>query len=59
VVWWSESLDTDPVVPGSIPDTTLIFREVMDLKRGPHNLVRIIEELLERNSSGSGLENGD
>jgi hypothetical protein len=27
------------------------------LERGPLSLVRIIEELLERKSSGSGLEN--
>jgi hypothetical protein len=27
------------------------------LERGPHSLVRIIEELLEWKSSGSGLEN--
>jgi hypothetical protein len=29
------------------------------MERGPLNLVSIIEELLERKSSGSGLENGD
>jgi hypothetical protein len=29
----------------------------MGLERGPLNLVATIEELLERNSSGSGLEN--
>jgi hypothetical protein len=29
------------------------------LERGPLNLVRIIEELLEWKSSGSGLENRD
>jgi hypothetical protein len=29
------------------------------LERGPLSLVRILEELLERKSSGSGLENRD
>jgi hypothetical protein len=29
----------------------------MDLERGPLGLVSTIEELLERKSSGSGLEN--
>jgi hypothetical protein len=29
----------------------------MVLELGPHSLVRINEELLERKSSGSGLEN--
>jgi hypothetical protein len=32
-----------------------IFWEVVGLERGPLSLVSIIEELLERNSSGSGL----
>jgi hypothetical protein len=36
-----------------------IFWEVVVLKRGPLSLVRIIEELLEWKSSGSGLENWD
>jgi hypothetical protein len=36
-----------------------IFWEVMGLERGPLNLVRIIEELLECKSSGSALENRD
>jgi hypothetical protein len=31
----------------------------MGLERGPLNLVSTIEELLGRNSSGSGLENRD
>jgi hypothetical protein len=31
----------------------------MDLERGPLSLVSTVEELLERNSSGSGLENLD
>jgi hypothetical protein len=34
-----------------------IFWEVVGLERGPFSLVRIIEELLEWKSSGSGLEN--
>jgi hypothetical protein len=42
--------------PGSIPGATR-FSE--GLERGPLNLVRIIEELLEWKSSGSGLVNGD
>jgi hypothetical protein len=29
------------------------------MKQGPLSLVGIIEELLERKSSGSGLENGE
>jgi hypothetical protein len=33
-----------------------IFREVVGLERGPLSLVSKIEELLGRNSSGSGLE---
>jgi hypothetical protein len=34
-----------------------IFWEVVGLERGPLSLVGTIEELLRRNSSGSGLEN--
>jgi hypothetical protein len=34
-----------------------IFWEVVGLERGPLNLVRITEELLEWKSSGFGLEN--
>jgi hypothetical protein len=34
-----------------------IFWEVMGLERGPLSLVSTIEELVERTSSGSGLEN--
>jgi hypothetical protein len=34
-----------------------IFWEVVDLEQDPLSLVRITEELLERKSSGSGLEN--
>jgi hypothetical protein len=33
-----------------------IFWEVVGLERGPLSLVSTIEELLERESSGSGLE---
>jgi hypothetical protein len=36
-----------------------IFWQVVDLKRGPLSLVITIEELLERTSSGCGLENWD
>jgi hypothetical protein len=36
-----------------------IFWEVRVLERGPLNLVRTIEELLEWKSRGSGLENRD
>jgi hypothetical protein len=36
-----------------------IFWEVVDLERGPLSLVSTIEELLERKSSGSGLEIGE
>jgi hypothetical protein len=36
-----------------------IFWEVVGLELGPLSLVRIIEELLEWKSSGSGLENRD
>jgi hypothetical protein len=48
-----------PEVPGSIPGATRFFLEVVGLERGPLSLVRIIEELLESKSSGSGLENRD
>jgi hypothetical protein len=34
-----------------------IFREAVGLERGPLSLVSITEELLGRNSSGSGQEN--
>jgi hypothetical protein len=36
-----------------------IFWDVVGLERGPLSLVRITEELLERKSSGFGLENRD
>jgi hypothetical protein len=42
-------------VTGSIPGAT-IFREVVGMERGPLSLVNTIEELLGRNSSGSGLD---
>jgi hypothetical protein len=35
------------------------FRDVVGLEQGPLSLVGTIEELLERKSSGSGLENLD
>jgi hypothetical protein len=41
---------------GSIPGATRYFLEVVDLERGSLSLVSTIEELLERKSSGSGLE---
>jgi hypothetical protein len=37
----------------------IFFLEVGGLERGPLNLVRTIEELLELKSRGSGLENRD
>jgi hypothetical protein len=36
-----------------------IFREVVGMERGPLSLVSKNEELLERKSIGSGLENRD
>jgi hypothetical protein len=36
-----------------------IFWEVVGLERGPLSLVSTVEELLGRNSSGSGLKNRD
>jgi hypothetical protein len=36
-----------------------MFREVLGLERDPLSPVRIIDELFERKSSGSGLENPD
>jgi hypothetical protein len=38
------------------PQHYQIFREVVDLERGSLSLVSTTEELLGRNSSGSGLE---
>jgi hypothetical protein len=43
--------------PGLDPRRYQIFWEVVGLERGPLSLVSTIEELLGRNSSGSGLEN--
>jgi hypothetical protein len=43
--------------PGFDSRSYKIFREVVGLERGPLNLVSTTEELLGRNSSGSGLEN--
>jgi hypothetical protein len=58
VVQWSELLATDPEARirfQALP----IFREVVGLERGPLSLVSTIKELLERNRSGSGVENRD
>jgi hypothetical protein len=54
VVQWSEFLATDLEVPGLIPGITK--RKAVGLERGPLSLVSATEELLGRNSSGSGLE---
>jgi hypothetical protein len=43
--------------PGFDSRRNQIFWEVVGLERGPLNLVRITEELLEWKSSGSGQEN--
>jgi hypothetical protein len=42
--------------PGSIPGATRFSEEVLDLEWGPLSLVSTNKELLERKSSGSGLE---
>jgi hypothetical protein len=42
--------------PGSIPGASRFSDEVVGLERGPLSPVSTIEELLERKSSGSGLE---
>jgi hypothetical protein len=42
--------------PGSDSRRYQIFWEVVGLERGPLSLVSTTEELLERKSSGSGLE---
>jgi hypothetical protein len=47
-------LATDPEVPGSIHGH--YKKKVVGLERGPLSLVSTTEELLGRNSSGSGLE---
>jgi hypothetical protein len=49
----SQFLAADPEVPGSIPGA------VVTLERDPLSLMTIIEELLGRKSSGSGLHNRD
>jgi hypothetical protein len=43
--------------PGFDSRSHQVFWEVVGLERGPLSLVSTIEELLGRNSSGSGLEN--
>jgi hypothetical protein len=43
--------------PGSIPGATRFFWEVEGLERDPLSLVSTIDELLGRNSSGSGPKN--
>jgi hypothetical protein len=43
-------------VPGFDSRRYQVFLEVVGLERGPLSLVSIIGELLERESSGSGLE---
>jgi hypothetical protein len=47
---------TDPEVQVRFP-ALQIFRQVVGLERNPLCLVNKIEELLGRESSGSGLEN--
>jgi hypothetical protein len=44
-------------VPGFYSQHYQIFLEVVSLERGPLSLVNTFEELLERNSSGTDLEN--
>jgi hypothetical protein len=48
-----------PEVLGSIPGASKFSLETVGLERGPLSLVRTTEELLGRNSSGSGQENRD
>jgi hypothetical protein len=55
VVLWSAFLATDQEVRVRFP--VLPDFLVMGLERGPLGLVNTIKELLERKSSGSGLEN--
>jgi hypothetical protein len=59
VVYWLEFLATNPVVSGScsIPGATR-FSELCGSGTGSVNPVRI-NELLERKSTGPGLENRD
>jgi hypothetical protein len=54
VIQWSEFLATDP--KRFYSRRYQIFWEVVGLDRGPLSLVSTTEELLERKSSGSGLE---
>jgi hypothetical protein len=57
VVWWSEFLATQRIQRSGFDSQRYqIFWEVVSLERGPLSLVSTTEELLERNSSGSGLE---
>jgi hypothetical protein len=56
VVQWSEFLATDAEVLDSIPGATR-FSEKWFWNGGPLSLVSTTEELLERKSSDSGLEN--
>jgi hypothetical protein len=57
VVYWSEFLATDPET-GFDSRCYLIFW-VVGLERGPLSLVSTTEDLLERKSSGFGLESRD
>jgi hypothetical protein len=55
-----EFLTTDPEIAGSIPSATKFSEKYWGSgERCPFSLVRIIEELLEWQSRGSGLENRD
>jgi hypothetical protein len=54
VVQWSDFLATDPEVRVRFPELPDFLRS---LERGPFILMSTTEELLERNSSDSGLEN--
>jgi hypothetical protein len=54
VVQWAEYLATDPEVQFN-SRRYQIFQEVMGLEQGQLSLMSTIEELLRRNSSGSGL----
>jgi hypothetical protein len=51
VIWWSQFLRS-----GLDSRRYQIFGEVVSLERGPLSLVSTTEALLERKSSGSGLE---
>jgi hypothetical protein len=48
-----------PIGPGIHSRRYWIFGEAVGLERSPLSLVRITEKLLERRSSGPGLENRD